>query len=105
MAVFVERPWYRDRVVIIGDAAHATSPHVGQGAAMAIEDALVLAEEVTADGPLDAALERFMDRRYERCRTISRHLPADRALGDGAHARRRLRRADGQSIMVTAEPI
>ena len=29
--VFVARPWHRGRVVLIGDAAHATSPHVGQG--------------------------------------------------------------------------
>ena len=37
-------PWYWGRVVLIGDAAHATSPHVGQGAAMAMEDAVVLAD-------------------------------------------------------------
>ena len=40
-------PWFRGRVVLVGDAAHATSPHVGQGAAMAIEDAVVLTEEIT----------------------------------------------------------
>jgi len=105
MAVFVERPWYRDRVVLIGDAAHATSPHVGQGAAMAIEDALVLAEEVTAEGPLDAALERFMDRRYERCRTIS---DISRQIGRWELDRRHDADFAGltvQSIMVTAEPI
>ncbi len=35
--------WVRDHVVLIGDAAHATSPNMAQGAAMALEDALVLA--------------------------------------------------------------
>ncbi len=105
LAVFVERPWYRDRVVIIGDAAHATSPHVGQGAAMAIEDALVLAEEVTADGPLDAALERFMERRYERCRFV-----CDTSRQIGAWELERRHDADfagltQQSVLVTAEPI
>ena len=35
--------WHRDRMVIIGDAAHATSPAAGQGASMAIEDAVELA--------------------------------------------------------------
>ena len=65
-----ERPWYRDRVVLIGDAAHATSPHVGQGAAMAIEDALVLAEEVTADQPVDQALAAYMARREPRARFV-----------------------------------
>lgn len=69
-AVFVDPPWYRDRVVLIGDAAHATSPHVGQGAAMAMEDAIVLAEEVTENADMLPALQRFMERRYDRVRTI-----------------------------------
>ena len=56
--------------MLIGDAAHATSPHVGQGGAMAIEDAIVLAEEVTAEGELVDALDRFVARRYPRCREI-----------------------------------
>ena len=69
-AVLVPPPWYRGRVVLIGDAAHATSPHVGQGGAMAMEDALVLAEEITANDLLAPALERFMERRFERVKTI-----------------------------------
>jgi 2-polyprenyl-6-methoxyphenol hydroxylase-like FAD-dependent oxidoreductase len=69
-AVFVDPPWYRNRVVLIGDAAHATSPHVGQGAAMAMEDAIVLAEEVSDNTDMPAALQRFMERRYDRVRTI-----------------------------------
>jgi 2-polyprenyl-6-methoxyphenol hydroxylase-like FAD-dependent oxidoreductase len=69
-ALLVPSPWYRGRVVLLGDAAHATSPHVGQGAAMAIEDAVVLGEEVTSEGDLAEALARFMDRRFSRCRRI-----------------------------------
>jgi 2-polyprenyl-6-methoxyphenol hydroxylase-like FAD-dependent oxidoreductase len=68
-SLLVPLPWHRGRVVLVGDAAHATSPHVGQGGAMAIEDALVLAEEVT-QGDLEAALTRFAERRYPRCREI-----------------------------------
>jgi 2-polyprenyl-6-methoxyphenol hydroxylase-like FAD-dependent oxidoreductase len=68
--VFVDPPWHRSRVVLIGDAAHATSPHVGQGAAMAMEDAIVLAEEVTENDDIQPALQRFMERRYDRVRTI-----------------------------------
>jgi FAD-dependent urate hydroxylase len=48
----VQRPWVRGRVVLIGDAAHAMSPNMAQGAGMAAEDALVLAETVAADRPL-----------------------------------------------------
>jgi len=69
-SLLVSKPWHRGRVALIGDAAHATSPHVGQGGAMAIEDALVLAEEVTAGDGLDEALTRYADRRYPRCEEI-----------------------------------
>jgi 2-polyprenyl-6-methoxyphenol hydroxylase-like FAD-dependent oxidoreductase len=69
-SLLVPLPWHRGRVVLVGDAAHASSPHVGQGGAMAIEDAIVLAEEVTGDAGLDAALTRYAERRYSRCREI-----------------------------------
>jgi 2-polyprenyl-6-methoxyphenol hydroxylase-like FAD-dependent oxidoreductase len=68
-SLLVPTPWHRGRVVLLGDAAHATSPHVGQGGAMAIEDAVVLAQEVTA-GDLDTVLERYASRRHPRCREI-----------------------------------
>ncbi|MFZ1997003.1 MAG: FAD-dependent monooxygenase, partial [Solirubrobacteraceae bacterium] len=69
-ALLLSPPWYRDRVVLIGDAVHSTTPHLAAGAGLAIEDAVVLAEEVTSLRPLSAALARFMARRYARCRTI-----------------------------------
>ncbi len=69
--VFVNEPWHRGRVLLIGDAAHATTPHLGQGAGMAIEDAVVLSEELTAGGSLEQQLQRFMARRFERCKYIS----------------------------------
>lgn len=64
------RPWYRGRVLLIGDAAHATTPHLASGAGMAIEDGIVLAEELDRNGSLPEALERFMQRRFERCRLV-----------------------------------
>ncbi|HWH95438.1 MAG TPA: FAD-dependent monooxygenase [Baekduia sp.] len=68
--ILVPRPWYRGRVLLIGDAAHGTSPHAGQGAAQAVEDAVVLAQELERGGGVDAVLERFMDRRFERCKAV-----------------------------------
>jgi len=68
--VVVPAPWYRDNVVLIGDAAHATSPHCGQGAAQAIEDALVLTQELSSRDDLGSALDAFVERRFERCRFI-----------------------------------
>jgi 2-polyprenyl-6-methoxyphenol hydroxylase-like FAD-dependent oxidoreductase len=63
-------PWYRGHVVLIGDAAHATTPHLASGAGMAIEDGIVLTEEIGAQPELAQALERFVARRFERCRLV-----------------------------------
>jgi len=63
-------PWHHGRVVLIGDAVHPSTPHLGQGAAMAIEDAVVLVDELVRHGSTDAALAAFMQRRFERVRTV-----------------------------------
>ncbi len=69
-SVLLPDPWYRGRVVLIGDAAHATTPHLAFGTGMAVEDGIVLAEEIARDGNIDAALPRFMQRRFERGRLV-----------------------------------
>jgi len=69
-ALLLPRPWYRGRVLLIGDAAHATTPHLGQGSAQAVEDAVVLGELLARTAPIASLLEEFMERRYERCRFI-----------------------------------
>ncbi|MBS1239994.1 MAG: 2-polyprenyl-6-methoxyphenol hydroxylase [Proteobacteria bacterium] len=68
--VLVEGPWHKGRVVLLGDAVHASTPHLGQGAGMAIEDSLVLAEELARHATPEAAFAAYRDRRFERCRTI-----------------------------------
>jgi 2-polyprenyl-6-methoxyphenol hydroxylase-like FAD-dependent oxidoreductase len=61
-------PWCRGRVVVGGDAAHTFAPHLTQGAAMAAEDAFVLAREVLDDDvPVEARLIRYSMKRYPRC--------------------------------------
>jgi len=69
-ALLVPAPWYRGRVLLIGDAAHATTPHIAYGAGMAIEDSVVLAEELRRGDTVEAALETFMLRRFDRCRLV-----------------------------------
>jgi 2-polyprenyl-6-methoxyphenol hydroxylase-like FAD-dependent oxidoreductase len=63
-------PWYRGRVLLIGDAAHATTPQLAMGGAIALEDGIVLGELLASGDELDAVLEKFMERRYERCRMV-----------------------------------
>jgi 2-polyprenyl-6-methoxyphenol hydroxylase-like FAD-dependent oxidoreductase len=63
-------PWYRGRVLLIGDAAHTTTPHHAQGAAMAVEDAVVLSELLAGEGELPRRLDEFMQRRWARCKLV-----------------------------------
>lgn len=62
--------WHKGRVVLLGDAVHATTPHLGQGAGMAIEDSLVLADELSNHDTPEAAFKAFRERRYDRCKFI-----------------------------------
>ena len=57
--------WWNDNVLLIGDAAHAVAPHSGQGASMALEDAIVLSECLVND-PLPQAFQRFESLRRGR---------------------------------------
>jgi len=68
--LLVEPPWHRGRVVLIGDAVHTTTPHMAAGAAIAMEDAIVLAEELASHESVEDALQAFSDRRFERCRLV-----------------------------------
>jgi 2-polyprenyl-6-methoxyphenol hydroxylase-like FAD-dependent oxidoreductase len=69
-SVELPAPWYKGRQVIIGDAAHATTPHLAQGAAMAIEDAVLLAELLGQGRALEDILAEFMTRRYQRAKFV-----------------------------------
>jgi 2-polyprenyl-6-methoxyphenol hydroxylase-like FAD-dependent oxidoreductase len=64
-------PWNRGRVVLVGDAAHTCPPTLAQGAAMAFEDGVVLADMlVAADAVDDAFWQAFTDRRLPRAATV-----------------------------------
>ncbi len=58
--------WVRDRVVLLGDAAHPMLPFMGQGAAMAIEDAYVLCRALLLEADPADGLARFQAARMER---------------------------------------
>jgi 2-polyprenyl-6-methoxyphenol hydroxylase-like FAD-dependent oxidoreductase len=64
------RPWQKGNAILIGDAAHPTTPQLASGAGLAVEDGLVLADEIARASSVAEALDRFMERRYERCRLV-----------------------------------
>jgi 2-polyprenyl-6-methoxyphenol hydroxylase-like FAD-dependent oxidoreductase len=69
-SLLMPQPWYKGRVVLIGDTVHATTPHMASGACIGIEDAIVLADELAEGGVVGDALARFQQRRWERCRMV-----------------------------------
>lgn len=69
-AFVLPAPWYKGRTLLIGDAAHATTPHSAYGAGLAIEDGMVLAELIGGGGDLETVLGDFMTRRYDRCKAV-----------------------------------
>ena len=79
-AMLLPAPWHRGRVLLIGDAAHPTTPHLASGAGIAVEDALVLAEIWADSGTVAQAFDRFMARRFERARMVVERSVAIGAL-------------------------
>jgi 2-polyprenyl-6-methoxyphenol hydroxylase-like FAD-dependent oxidoreductase len=72
--------WHTGRVVLIGDAAHASSPMMGQGGCMAMEDAWVLAEVLRAAPTVQSALAGYTQRRRPRVDWVQRE---SRAVAEG----------------------
>ncbi len=68
--VFLPDTWHKGRTILIGDAAHATTAHMGMGGGMALEDAVVLAQCVASGATVMAAFRAFMDRRLARARIV-----------------------------------
>ncbi len=103
--VLLEGNWYKGRVILIGDAAHATTPHLGQGAGMAIEDSIVLADELAGAASIEDAFAAFMQRRRERCAYIvNASMAICRAqLGEGPPVDQA--RATGEMMQVVSQPI
>jgi len=103
--LLLEKPWYRGRMLLLGDAAHATTPHLGQGAGMAFEDGLVLAEELARHDDTASALAAWFHRRFERCAYIVRASLAicKGQLGEGPPVDNA--RATAEMFAFTAQPI
>ena len=70
-AVLLPRPWYQGRILLIGDAAHSTTPHLASGAGIAVEDALMLSHLLSrTSSTIEQAFSQFMDRRWARCKDV-----------------------------------
>lgn len=94
------KSWVKGRVALLGDACHPMLPFLSQGAAMAIEDALVLSDALAASPEdIELALQRYQDERLPRCSRVqlearergrTYHLPTEEEMAarDAEYARR-----------------
>ncbi len=69
-AALQPKDWFSGRIVLLGDAAHATTPHLASGAGMAVESGIVLSDELARHETVAGALQAYQDRRFDRCRDI-----------------------------------
>jgi FAD-dependent urate hydroxylase len=65
------RVWGRGRVTLLGDAAHATTPNLGQGACQALEDAVILAHSLRSIASSEAGLRHYEAQRRERTKFVT----------------------------------
>jgi 2-polyprenyl-6-methoxyphenol hydroxylase-like FAD-dependent oxidoreductase len=94
-SLLVPPPWFRDRMLLVGDAAHTS--HMASSARIAIEDAIVLTELLQSDVPVSELLEKFVARRYEHCRMVVESSNPNGDMGEKfEHAGRRPGRRVGQ---------
>lgn len=101
----LEGDWFTGNVIIIGDAAHASTPHLGQGAGMAIEDSVVLADELEKAATVADAFNGFQKRRFERCKYIvDASLAICRSqLGEGPYVDQG--KATAEMVQVVSQPL
>ncbi|MFI2488917.1 FAD-dependent monooxygenase [Promicromonospora kroppenstedtii] len=91
--------WSRGPVLLVGDAAHATTPSMAQGAAMVVEDALVLADVLSRTTSVPDALREYEERRRPRVERVQEQTRRrDRTRGLAPAARNVLLRAAGERL-------
>lgn len=99
--VIAPLPWHCGRVIMIGDAAHASTPFMGQGGAMAIEDAVLLAQMLSREADVEATLQAFGEARYPVCKFVQ---DTSRKVGEaGAREDATLLSQRNETLLRTAQ--
>ncbi|MTH79979.1 FAD-dependent oxidoreductase [Paracoccus aestuariivivens] len=103
--LLVPQPWNVGRVMLIGDAVHATTPHLGAGACIGMEDGIVLAEELLRNGSVAEAYAAHQARRWDRCEMVvtnsARLSQIEITGGDQAEHNALM----GRSVVALNEPV
>lgn len=103
--MLLPQPWHVGRIMLIGDAVHATTPHLGAGACIGMEDGLVIAEELLRAQTVAGAFDAHEARRWPRCAMVvgnSARLSEIEITGGDPQEHRSLM---GRSMQALAEPV
>jgi 2-polyprenyl-6-methoxyphenol hydroxylase-like FAD-dependent oxidoreductase len=95
--------WTDDRLVLVGDAAHAMAPNLGQGANSALVDGAVLSTELAAEQPVERALARYTARRRPAVRRVQDD--ADRLARLSSLSSPRLRQLRDTALRLSGRPL
>ncbi|SMY09346.1 FAD-dependent oxidoreductase [Flavimaricola marinus] len=103
--ILLEDKWHKGRIVLIGDAVHASTPHLAQGAGMAIEDGLVLADELTKAASPEEAFAAFQTRRTPRVTHVAKNSVRIGDMQMGKIPPFNVGELTGQTIGMMCQPI
>lgn len=103
--IFLEDDWSKGRIVLIGDAVHASTPHLAQGAGMAIEDGLVLADELTKAATPEEAFAAYRTRRMPRVAHVAKNSVRIGEMQMGNTPPFNVGELTGQTIGMMVQPI
>jgi 2-polyprenyl-6-methoxyphenol hydroxylase-like FAD-dependent oxidoreductase len=98
--IVIPLPWHSGRVMLIGDAAHASTPFMGQGGAMGVQDAVILAQLLDSDSEVDAILRTYGEARQPVCRFAQ---DVSRQVGENGAASTSQSAADNDRFRKTAQ--
>lgn len=104
-ALLIPLPWHWGRIGLIGDAVHATTPHLASGAGLAVEDGLLVGQMLGQADDIEAAWKAFGERRWERSRlVVENSVRICKLEQDGGHDAQIAEIMD-QSIIELSKPM
>ncbi|BEV00226.1 FAD-dependent monooxygenase [Novosphingobium olei] len=104
-ALLVPLPWHAGRIGLIGDAVHATTPHLASGAGLSVEDGLLIGEMLADAEDVESALAAFGERRWQRSKVVVENSVKIGDLEQAGGNDARVAQIMGESIVILARPI
>ena len=103
-AMLKQPPWHVGRIGLIGDAVHATTPHLASGAGLAIEDGLILGDMLSEGFDVEDTWTRFEARRWDRARLVVENSLMIARIEQEGNADEEIQRLMGESSHALAKP-